>query len=264
MKAELVFETSVVTIFDVVCGPGSQPQSEIEIEPAFALGFPRRGIYIHESPEGRIVADPTIALLRRQGAERVTIHPTNEGDRNTEVQFVAGAIEPVLDRRGCFRRPAVSITEVIALRHQRFLAAASATSRSPLEVEEEAFALLRGVLEMDAPADASPGHKRLVNDAREHLATNYRQNIDLATVARHVGSSPFHLSRVFKHVAGQSMTAYRSALRIRHVTDRIAEGAEDLSALAIDAGFHDHAHMTNAFRQRTGVSPSALRPLLAR
>jgi AraC-like DNA-binding protein len=83
------------------------------------------------------------------------------------------------------------------------------------------------------------------------------------TVAAAVGASPFHLSRVFKRATGQSLTEYRTALRVRFAIDQIADGADDLSRLAVEAGFYDHAHMTNTFRRRLGSPPSVLRTWLA-
>ncbi|WP_348652834.1 AraC family transcriptional regulator [Polyangium sp. y55x31] len=45
---------------------------------------------------------------------------------------------------------------------------------------------------------------------------------------------------------------------------RLLGGARDLTALALDLGFADHSHFTNAFRREFGCSPSAVRRLLER
>jgi AraC-like DNA-binding protein len=41
--------------------------------------------------------------------------------------------------------------------------------------------------------------------------------------------------------------------------DCLADGATDLTGLAIRAGFSDHSHMTASFRKIFGNTPSALR-----
>jgi transcriptional regulator GlxA family with amidase domain len=64
-------------------------------------------------------------------------------------------------------------------------------------------------------------------------------------------------------VSGKSITEHRTTLRVRHVLNRLTEGADDLSRLAVEAGFYDHAHMTKEFRRRIGSVPSAMRSLFA-
>jgi AraC-like DNA-binding protein len=261
LRSSLVFESPSVVIVDVCCGPGPQPPSDIEIEPAFAIGFPRRGVYVHETRTGSVVADPTVALFRSEGDEQTTRHPTTEGDANTEIQFPASIVESLLDRHGRFRRRSVPIADSLAIRHHRLLAMAKSHSTPRLEIEEEAFNLLR--LAHSTPHQPASSHS-LVGNTREQLAASYQEDIDLATIAQRVGSSPFHLSRIFKQETGTSMSAYRSTLRIRHVLNGLAGGAADLARLAVEAGFYDHAHMTKAFRRRVGSVPSVMRSLLAR
>lgn len=40
---------------------------------------------------------------------------------------------------------------------------------------------------------------------------------------------------------------------------RMAEGRSNLTDLALDLGFADHSHFTNAFRREWGISPSEFR-----
>ena len=263
MRIALLFESPTVAVLDVTCAPGPQPLSEVEVEPAFGISFPRHGIYIHETPAGRVIADPTVALFRIQGDEQTTIHPTTGGDSNTEVQFPAPVIEPLLDRRGRFRRGSVPIAEATAIGHHRLLAMARAGTSSSLEIEEEALTLLRLLYSHPSPCEASVRWQALVADTKEQIGASYRENLDLATLARRVGSSPFHLSRVFKRVTGHSLTDHRTSLRVRHILHGLAEGADDLARLAVEAGFYDHPHMTKEFRRRFGSLPSVMRSVLA-
>jgi AraC-like DNA-binding protein len=41
--------------------------------------------------------------------------------------------------------------------------------------------------------------------------------------------------------------------------ERLAAGERDLTALALDLGFADHAHLTNTVRRELGRPPSAFR-----
>jgi AraC-like DNA-binding protein len=215
---------------------------------------------VHQTPDGPVVVDPTVAVFRSQGEEHRTSHPTTNGDENTEVQFPAGVVDHLLDRRGRFRIHTAPILETISVRHRRLFGRIKAgVVTSPLEIEEEGLSLLRAAYGMKPPTEVPARHRGVVDDTRQFLAARFREDIDLATLAMAVGASPFHLSRIFKRATGSSISEYRTALRIRCAIDRIASGADDLSRVAVEAGFYDHAHMTNTFRRRLGAAPSQLR-----
>ena len=66
-------------------------------------------------------------------------------------------------------------------------------------------------------------------------------------------------SRVFPQVAGLSLRAYVARLRARAAAERLTRGVRDLTRLALDLGYADHSHFTNAFRREWGVPPSVFR-----
>jgi AraC-like DNA-binding protein len=101
-------------------------------------------------------------------------------------------------------------------------------------------------------------HRRVVEGAKALLAERLRDRLDLAAVARAVHASPFHLARVFRAGTGFSLHGYRTQLRLRLVLDRLGEPGLDLAALALDAGFASHSHLTDRFRAAFGLAPSAV------
>jgi AraC-like DNA-binding protein len=74
-----------------------------------------------------------------------------------------------------------------------------------------------------------------------------------------VHASPFHLARVFRERAGVPVHRYLTRLRLRAALERLSDGADDLTALALDLGFSSHSHFTDAFRREFGRSPSDVR-----
>ena len=52
---------------------------------------------------------------------------------------------------------------------------------------------------------------------------------------------------------------YLTRLRLRAALERLAGGANDLTALALDLGFSSHSHFADAFRREFGRTPSAVR-----
>lgn len=81
----------------------------------------------------------------------------------------------------------------------------------------------------------------------------------LADVAHALGTSPFHLSRIFHRESGLPMRRYLDRSRLRAALERLAGGEKDLTGLALDLGYADHSHFSNAFRREFGMSPSWFR-----
>ena len=111
-------------------------------------------------------------------------------------------------------------------------------------------------------AGVALGHRRLVEAAKELLATRSTERILLADVAAQSGCSPYHLCRVFRQQTGVSLHRYRNRLRVRTAQERIAQGEKDLTRLALDLGFADHSHFTHVFKGESGEPPSAFRAIL--
>jgi AraC-like DNA-binding protein len=113
-------------------------------------------------------------------------------------------------------------------------------------------------LRADRKAALSPAHAELADAVRHYVAARYTEQSSLGAIARAHGVSAFHLARVFRRATGQSIHAYRIALRLRAALERIAD-REDVATVALSLGFSSHSHFTSAFRRAFGVTPSQLR-----
>ena len=71
--------------------------------------------------------------------------------------------------------------------------------------------------------------------------------------------SRFHLSRAFETATGYAVMRYVRARRLTEAARRLAHGAPDILAVAIDAGYGSHEAFTRAFREQFGLTPEALR-----
>src|SRR5205814_8374557 len=140
-------------------------------------------------------------------------------------------------------------------------------------LEEEAASLL---IEASAVAAQQQGHelkpmrpetrkahRALVYATRVVLAKRLREKVTLDGLARAVFSSPFHLARIFRRETGMSLHTQQNRLRLRRALQDIADGARDLTELALDLGFSSHAHFTHAFTREFGHAPSRIRSCLA-
>jgi AraC-like DNA-binding protein len=70
---------------------------------------------------------------------------------------------------------------------------------------------------------------------------------------------PRHLSRLFRELAGSSVSHYRNRGRVSRAVDRILQGETDLAGLAAELRFADHAHLTRTIQRFTGKTPTAWR-----
>jgi AraC-like DNA-binding protein len=143
----------------------------------------------------------------------------------------------------------------------------SRTSR--LAAEEEVLSLFFSICEQCANrvrkrsgtrAATAARRRRLVEIARAYVDAHLEQNVGLEDVANEVGSSLFHLCRTFRQQTGLTLHAYRMRQRLGRAVDRIVDGEQcSLTDLALETGFSSHSHLSRAFRQQLGISPSSLR-----
>jgi AraC-like DNA-binding protein len=107
-------------------------------------------------------------------------------------------------------------------------------------------------------------HAERVEAAKVYLAARLGESIALDDVARSVHASPFHLSRMFRQRTGVPIHRYLTRLRLRASLERLADGAEDITALALDLGFSSHSPAPFAPSSAKRPPKFAARPGLAR
>src|SRR5690349_18255191 len=208
------------------------------------------------------VGDPATALLYRAGDSYHISHPFQGGDACTCFEVEPEHEEELFGRR--LRGGADAVRAIGAAQQYRHLALHAALARKEadrLAAEESASALCHDVLHRGALPDAplSVAARRLAWRAQEALVADPADDAGLATLAMRVGCSPFHLARVFRRAFGLRLTDYRTRLRLARALDRLAEGADDLAALACELGFSHHSHFGAAFRRHVGLTPTAAR-----
>jgi AraC-like DNA-binding protein len=87
---------------------------------------------------------------------------------------------------------------------------------------------------------------------------------DLTALARAVGLSPSHLSRIFKAQTGVSISRFRNQQRVQRFLALYGSGRHTTAlAAALEAGFGSYAQFHRVFREQTGRRPSALRTAAA-
>ena len=273
-----LFDSSLVTVTDVCCRPSDAGCGGEEDCDSPRIAFTRTGVFVKHVGRERVVADLNhVVFFNAREPYRVS-HPVAGGDDCTSFRFdpaviadAIGEFEPgVRDRPTApFRHthgPAGPRTALVQQAFRRWLRAAA---RDDVAAEECALELLRAVVAdaygvrgeraKRARSSTVRAHRDRAGAARLVLAERFRTPLSLAAVARAVHASPYHLTRVFHREVGLPVHRYLTRLRLAASLERIADGAADLTGLALDLGFSSHSHFTAAFRREFGVTPSTFR-----
>jgi AraC family transcriptional regulator len=106
-------------------------------------------------------------------------------------------------------------------------------------------------------ARSAPLPLRALRRVLERMRADASADLDLATLAAESGYSRAHFLRTFRAATGQTPHRYLLELRLERARALVASRSMPLIAIAELCGFSSHAHLSNAFRSRFGVSPSA-------
>jgi AraC-like DNA-binding protein len=253
-----LLSTGQVSLGVSACGAIPPGQSDEEIESHFTLVFPLTGVFAVNTEGTRTSATPAKAVLFNKGQVRQIHHPDGGHDQSAYISMKSALAEPYLDRSGRFRVEAGPTTPGIDFWLRNLIAKAIAGRLDALEADEFTVKALAELME-DRRGQPTRGRSDIVLDAEEYLSVNFRDHCDLSTIARNVGASTHHLSRIFKQVTGETLSRRRMRLRLGAVFSEVLDGADDLSRVAVESGFYDHSHMKNSFRSYFGVTPKDAR-----
>jgi AraC-like DNA-binding protein len=235
------------------------------VNEGYGLGIAVQGAYRRKVRGTDQVVDSNTGFLRFAGDEVGVEHFVGGRGAVTFLGVDPGVCSGFFDEVA--EVPAFTVSPEMALTHLR-LVRAQRLGADDLVLESLALELLSAAVEQhhDGLNDYSrrttgDSRRRLVSQACE-LLHRPGEKIGLVAIAREIGCSPFHLSRVFHEITGLTIPQYRKRLRIHDALRRLNDGEHDLAAIAMASGFADHSHMTRSIVAQYGDPPSRLRELL--
>lgn len=98
-----------------------------------------------------------------------------------------------------------------------------------------------------------------VEKALWFIETHFAEEITLEDIAKVGGVSRYHISRVFGIATGYSVMGYVRGRRLTEAARRLANGAPDILAVALEASYGSHEAFTRAFRDQFGFTPETIR-----
>jgi AraC-like DNA-binding protein len=227
--------------------------------------FTRRGSFALQVGRKTFFARPGNAVLIQRNVEYRITHPDALScDCCTDLLIDEATME-AMKLTGSSALPCRNIPHDLQFQktHVELLLGLRRDGGDILSAEEtllETLAYLLKLHENDACGRVrSSTNTRRVARAQEAIIGHVGENLEIDALARYADCSPFYLCRIFRSGTGQSLRQFRLQQRLGNALGRLGDGEEDLAALACDLGFSNHSHMTEAFRQSLGVSPSELR-----
>jgi len=270
-----LYRGDLFALGDWRCAGHDRPGRAEESCPDDCVVVTRRGAWELELHGERCLADAgMVTCWNRDTGYRVR-HPVAGGDRCTVFRLTRAGSRALQNRLpGSGPRDSKPFLPRLRpldgpeyLLHRCLLERARAGQGGPcpVSVEEPALELLRRLSATGrSPGAPIPGPvpgRRLAAQVREIIARGYRTRLTVADLAREVGCSPFHLSRVFRRATGATIHRTVLRLRLREALERLLDEPAALSRIALDSGFASHSHLTDAFRAEYGHPPSEVRRL---
>jgi AraC-like DNA-binding protein len=234
----------------------------------YQVCFPYQGIFIWHVEGDDVVGDPNQVIFVRAGERYRVSGPSPGGYAEliitpdieilSDIAHVNGSglfEHPLFRRRHWRASPSLQI-----LRSRFFHWANHSNGTDGLEADESVIALLRAAVQDRRPDGGLCGAAtaRLIRRTKEYLQAGFSQHIRLADIGRAVGASPAYLTDVFSKVEGVALHQYLRQLRLSYALVELPH-ADDLTTLALEAGFSSHSHFSASFRHAFGCTPSQYR-----
>jgi len=281
-ERHLLFESLGVSVVEFRCRAHVEPDGPEEPNPTHSIVLVRRGVFRRTWRGEACLADANHVVFFNAAEPSRFSHPIPGGDDctilavETQRAFELVARHSPWDAQNPetpFRVGHGLSSRRVARLHYELLTrirrrdAALALDDALSELADESVRVVYGTrhalqIRRTTPSAATRRRRR---DLMEAVKLAINESLEspprLGDLARSFGCSPFHLSRAFRETAGVSLRRYVQQLRARVAADCLARGARDLTELALDLGYTDHSHLTNAFRREWGLPPSRFRAL---
>lgn len=253
-----LFDTPIVRVSMLRCMPDGLGRSCEKCAVDNQLVFVTRGAFIkHTGKAARVVNANEPAFFRAAETYR-----SSHLDPGGDTCAVFGFSDDVISEASAGAGSACAGVDRLGL-HARVLRIVTALHNQEadaLALEEASLDIL-GLFLRSQSDDRRSGAsaQALVRDVEAQLTADHSRAWSLTELSHQFRRTPFYLTRSFRSLTGVPLHRYLMDLRLGDALGRLAEGEQDLAALALDLGFASHAHFSTAFKKRLGSSPSSFR-----
>ncbi len=101
----------------------------------------------------------------------------------------------------------------------------------------------------------------LLEQALQYIRCHYCDDIGVQDIANHVGLSPYHFSRLFKHSVGYSPHEYIVLLRLNAAKSLLKSTNDSIEEIADQVGYEYATSFSAAFTKKVGMTPKKFRDM---
>lgn len=263
-----LFESEALQISVFEAHPVSDACGDVEQQNSNVVVLPVSGVFSkHDAPGRYVIGTPSHAVFVAADTPYRIGFPGAIGDRALTLRFGEALAADQLDRGGSSETLAPhGLLPANAMMLRNLLWARLQKGEAD-EFESEALGLDLLSMSLSSMRTGNLPHRRSAQVRRRRALERVKEAVALAPadkwnvakLAKVANLSPFHLCRVFRQMVGTSIYDYVLHERLAHTLDAVLEGNDDLTSIALDAGFASHSHFTARFRGFFGCTPAALR-----
>jgi AraC family transcriptional regulator len=270
----IVFDSGLVRVGAFRCDPTNASFRDSGPARNFCFVFPRTAVQIQHEHEPAFVANPNVVTVYNRGQPYIRNPISPNGDR---CDWFAADVDIVRDVVRTFdsnvdTRPEApfrithgwSDARTYLLQRRVFDLASRSRPDDALAVDELVVALLDNVVrstyrtrQLTPPINAR--QRDVVRHLECILSARWGERLMLRTIASEVGTSVYHLCRLFRRATGNTLHQYRQKLHLRGSLESVVETERPLVDIALEAGFSSHSHFTSSFHREFAHTPSNIR-----
>jgi AraC-like DNA-binding protein len=261
-KVLLDSETLQIALFEVL--PTSDACGDVERQNMNAIVLPFAGLFSkHEAPGRHVTGTPSHAIYFAPDAPYRISFPGGIGDRAITLRFADALVSEQIGRdrpasQGLLPAKAMMLRNLLWTRLAKGEADAFEAEALGLDLLNMSLASVRPE-KLPVRASAEVRRKRALERVKEAVASAPSNKWNVARLADVANLSPFHLCHVFRDMVGTSLYDYVLHERLAQALPAVLDCGDDLTAIALEAGFASHSHFTARFKRFFGCTPAALR-----
>ncbi|MGZ3419306.1 MAG: AraC family transcriptional regulator [Polyangiales bacterium] len=254
MPATVLFSSPSIEVVDYRCAVGPCDRPFVEVHEGFSLAYVREGSFGYRTRGEAFELVAGSILLGHPGDEYLCTHEHVFGDRCLAFHFSPALVDTFADS-ALFRTGSLPpLPDLMTL--------AELAGKSALGFDEIAMAMAHRFAAHIKGAKRHPKQPKDRSRAVEaalFIEAHAHEELDLESIAREAGLSPFHFLRLFSRVIGATPHQYLIRTRLRNAARLLAERERPVTDVALEVGFGDLSNFVRTFHRAAGVSPSAYR-----